>query len=79
MVVRKKNCGDYPNINHSIMKQGLCSSPVLSLPNLQHPFEIDTCALDYVVGETLTQHDHLVAYHSKTISYVIHKYPTYEK
>jgi hypothetical protein len=38
------------------LKQHLCSTPVLSLPDLQHPFEIKTDALDYVVGTVLTQH-----------------------
>jgi hypothetical protein len=40
------------------LKQRLCSSPVLSLPDLQHPFEIETDASDYVVGVVLTQHGH---------------------
>jgi hypothetical protein len=38
------------------MKHHLCSAPVLSLPNLQQPFEIETDASDYVVGTVLTQH-----------------------
>jgi hypothetical protein len=61
------------------LKQHLCSSPVLSLPDLQHPFEIETDASDYVVGIILTQHGHPMAYHSETLSYVVHKYPTYDK
>jgi hypothetical protein len=40
------------------LKQRLCSAPVLSLPDLQQPFEIETDASDYVVGTVLTQHDH---------------------
>jgi hypothetical protein len=55
------------------LKQGLCSSSVLSLPDLHQPFEIDTDALDYVVGIVITQHDHPVAYHSDTLSDVVHK------
>jgi hypothetical protein len=50
------------------LKKHLCSSPVLSLPNLQHPFEIEIDASDYVVGVVLTQHGHLVEYHSETLS-----------
>jgi hypothetical protein len=36
------------------LKQCLCSSSVLSLPYLQHPFEIKTDASDYVLGIVLT-------------------------
>jgi hypothetical protein len=61
------------------MKKNLCSAPFLSLPDLQQPFEIKTDASDYVVGAIITQHDHPVAYHSETLSDVIHKYPTYDK
>jgi hypothetical protein len=50
------------------LKQCLCSSPMLSLPNLQQPFEIETDASDYVVGTVLTQHGHPMAYHSETLS-----------
>jgi hypothetical protein len=56
------------------LKQCLCSAPVLSLPDLQQPFEIETDASDYVVGIVLTQHDHHMAYHSETLSYVVYKY-----
>jgi hypothetical protein len=61
------------------LKQHLCSAPVLSLPDLQQPFEIETDASDYAVGTVLTQHDHPVAYHSETLSDVVRKYPTYDK
>ena len=61
------------------LKKRLCSSLVLSLSDLQHPFEIETDASDYVVGIILTQHGHPMAYHSETLSYVVCKYPTYDK
>jgi hypothetical protein len=61
------------------LKKHLCSTLVLSLPDLQQPFEIETDASNYVVGAILTQHDHPVAYHSETLSDVVCKYPTYEK
>jgi hypothetical protein len=61
------------------LKKCLCSSLVLSLPYLQKPFEIDTYALDYVVGTILTQHGHPMSYHSETLLDVFCKYPTYEK
>jgi hypothetical protein len=50
------------------MKHHLCSSPILSLPNLQQPFEIETDASNYFLGNILTQHGHLVEYHSETLS-----------
>jgi hypothetical protein len=61
------------------LKQLLCSTLVLSLPYLQHPFEIKTYASDYAMGAILTQHDYLAAYHSETLSDTVHKYPTYDK
>jgi hypothetical protein len=61
------------------LKKHLCSAPMLSLPDLQQPFEIEADASEYDVGTVLTQHDHPVAYHSETLSDVVHKYPTYDK
>jgi hypothetical protein len=61
------------------LTQRLCSSLILSLPDLQHPFEIETDASDYDVGILLTQHGHHVVYHSETLSDDVCKYPTYEK
>ena len=61
------------------LKQRLCSAPILSLPDLQHPFEIETDAPDYSVGTILTQHDHPMAYHSETLLDTVHKYPNYDK
>jgi hypothetical protein len=61
------------------MKHRLCSTPVLSLPDLQQSFEIETDASDYAIGVVLTQHDHPMAYHSETLSNIVQKYPTYDK
>ena len=61
------------------LKNHLCLAPVLSLPDLQQRFEIETDAFDYVVGIVLTQHGHPVAYHSETLSDTVQKYPTYDK
>ena len=52
---------------------------MLSLPELQWPFETETDALDYVVGIVLTQHGHPMAYHSETLSDTIRKYHTHDK
>ena len=61
------------------MKYHLSLALVLTLPNLQQPFEIKTNALDYVSSVALTQHGHPMTYHSKTLSDAIFKYPTYDK
>jgi hypothetical protein len=61
------------------LKQRLCSTPILSLVDLHQPFEIEIDASYYFVGAVLTHHDHPVAYHRKTLSDAIHKFPTYEK
>ena len=61
------------------LKHCLCSAPVLSLPDLQHPFKIETDASDYTVGAVLTQYGYPVAYHSDILSDAVRKYPTYDK
>ena len=61
------------------LKQRLCSTLVLSLPYLQHPFEIEIDASGYVVGTVLSQHGHPMEYHSETLLDVFRKYPTYDK
>jgi hypothetical protein len=42
-------------------------------------FKIEIDASNYVVGTILTQHGHLLAYHSETLSDIVQKYPTYDK
>jgi hypothetical protein len=61
------------------LKQHLCSSPVLSLPDLQHPFKIEIDASYYAMGVVLSQHSHPMAYLSETLSDVVRRYPTYDK
>jgi hypothetical protein len=61
------------------LKKRFYSPPVLSLPDLQHPFEIKTDASDYDVGVVMTQHGHPMAYHSDTLSDDVSNYPNYEK
>jgi hypothetical protein len=46
------------------LKHRLCSTPVLSFPDLQQPFKIETDASDYVVGTILTHYGHPMACHS---------------
>jgi hypothetical protein len=60
------------------LKHRLCSL-VLSLLDMQQPFEIETDASNYVAGVVFSQHSHPVAYNSEALSYAIRKYPTYAK
>ena len=50
------------------LKHCLYCAPMLTLPDLQQPFEIQTDASDYAVGEVLTQLGHPVAYQNGTLS-----------
>ena len=52
---------------------------MLTLPDLQQPFEIETNASDYAIGAVLTQQGHPIAYHNATLSDTVRKYPTYDK
>jgi hypothetical protein len=54
------------NINKACveLKHRLYCALVLILPDLQQPFEIETDASDYAIGEVLTQQRHPVEYHS---------------
>jgi hypothetical protein len=61
------------------LKHRLCSAPMLTLPDLQQPFKIETDASNYAIGVVLTQHGHPVAYHSETLYDTVWKYPTYDK
>ena len=61
------------------LKHCLCFSPVLTLPDLKQPFEIETYASDYAIGQVLTQWGHPVAYHSDTLFDTVCKHPTYDK
>ena len=61
------------------MKYRLCSTPVLTLRDLQQPFQIETDAFYYAIVAVLTQQGHPVAYNSETLSDRVRKYPTYDK
>eukprot|EP00253_Pinus_taeda_P030060 PITA_30060 len=61
------------------LKYRLCMIPILELPDLQQPFEVERDASNYAIGAVLTQHGHPVAYHNETLSDTVWKYPTYDK
>ncbi|XP_057869133.2 uncharacterized mitochondrial protein AtMg00860-like [Cryptomeria japonica] len=61
------------------LKEKLCSTPVLVLPDLSQPFEIETDASHYALGAILKQNDHHVAYHSEKFSFAKRNYSTNDK
>jgi hypothetical protein len=61
------------------LKKKISSVPVLALPNLRQPFEIQTNASNYVMGVVLLQHGKPICFHSETFNGAVINYPTYDK
>ena len=61
------------------LKEKISTTPVLALLYLQQPFDIETDASGYAIGEVLMQHKEPIYYHSQTFSKTIINYPTYDK
>jgi len=61
------------------LKDALCSSPVLALPNFSKPFTIETDASDSGVGAVLMQDGHPLAFFSKALGPRTRGLSTYEK
>ena len=61
------------------MKEKICTAPVLALLYLQQPFEIETDASGYAMGEVLMQKRKPICFHSKTFTSDVINYPTYDK
>ena len=52
----------------SVLKQALCSTPVLALPDFNLPFHIETDASGIGIGAVLQQNGHPIAFISKALS-----------
>jgi hypothetical protein len=61
------------------LKEKIISALVPALPNLRHPFEIQTYASNYAMGAVLLQHGKPIYFHSETFNCVVINYPTYDK
>jgi hypothetical protein len=61
------------------LKRKISTTPVLRIPNLQQPFEIEIDANAYDMGVFLMQHRKPNFFNSKTFSKVVCNYPTYNK
>jgi len=51
----------------------------LALPDLQQPFEIQTDASGYAMGESFMQWGKPIRYHYETFTHAMINYPTYDK
>jgi hypothetical protein len=61
------------------LKKKINDAPVLGMPNLQRPFELETDASGYALGAVLMQGGRHVCYHSELFHGVVLDYPTYDK
>ena len=61
------------------LKQGISKEPVLRLPNLDLPFEVQTDASNKALGEVLVQEGHPVAFESWKLKVAEQRYSTHEK
>ncbi len=66
------------------LKWLICKEPVLLMPRLEQPFELEVDASNYTIGVTLNQKDelgrwHPVAYYSTTLSEMERNYDIYDK
>ncbi len=66
------------------LKKLICAEPVLLMPKLEEPFELEVDASNYAIGATLNQKDeqgrwHPVAYYSTTLSETERNYDIYDK
>jgi hypothetical protein len=59
----------------NILKENISTTPVLALPDLQHPFAIQIDARKYSMGVVLMQKSKPICYHSGNFTQVVIKYP----
>jgi hypothetical protein len=60
------------------LKEKISTTPVLALPNIQQPFEIEIDASGYAMGEILMKYRKPICYHSETFNQDVVNYPTYD-
>ena len=63
----------------NILKEKISTAQVLALSNLQQPFEIETDANGYAMGEILMQYRKPICYHSEIFNQFVVNYPTYDR
>jgi hypothetical protein len=61
------------------LKEKISSTLVISLPDLRHPLEILTDAINYAIKVVLLQHGNPICFHSETFNGFVINYPRYDK
>ena len=61
------------------LKQAISKEPVLRLPDLDLPFEVQTNASNKALGGVLVQDEHLVEFESRKLNEVEQRYSINEK
>lgn len=61
------------------LKRAMMNDPVLALPDVTKPFEVQTDASDFALGGVLLQEGHPVAYESRKLSDAERRYTAQEK
>ena len=68
-----------PQAAFSAIKHAVSSAGVLAIPDPSQPFTITTDASDYAIGKVLSHNDRPIAFESRKLSPVEHKYRVHEK
>jgi hypothetical protein len=61
------------------LKKAITEEPVLSLPDLNKPFELHTDASDFAIGGVLMQEGHPIAFESRKLNDTERRYTVQEK
>ena len=61
------------------LKEAISTEPVLRLPDLDLPFEVQTDASDRALGGVLVQEGHPMAFESRKLNNAEQRYSTHEK
>ena len=68
--------GDMQQKTFDVLNQNINSAPILALPDLRQPFEIQTDASDYAMGAVFMQHGKPISFHYEIFHGAMTNYPT---